>query len=66
MELAMSSAVQELIVRFEQLTEEERRDATREILRRAVPEGYGPLSDEDLVTIAEESFLEMDRREEAP
>lgn len=62
----MSSAVQEILARFEKLSEEERRDATREILRRTVPADYGPLSDDALAELADEIFVELDKREATP
>jgi hypothetical protein len=59
----MTTAVRHLIDSFEQLSTSEQREAVREILRRSMSEPLAPLSDDALSEIAEESFLEFDRRE---
>jgi DNA-directed RNA polymerase specialized sigma54-like protein len=61
----MTTAVKHLIESFEQLSTNEKREAVREILQRSVNEPHEPLSDDALIEIAEESFLELDRREAA-
>ena len=59
----MTTAVKQLIESFEQLSTNEQHQAVRELLRRSMEPSYGPLSDEALNEIAEESFLELDQRE---
>ena len=59
----MTTAVKQLIESFEQLSTSEQRQAVKELLRRSMEPSYGPLSDEALTEIAEESFLELDQRE---
>jgi hypothetical protein len=61
----MTTAVKRLLASFEALSESEQREAALELLKRALPESYGPLPDEALVEIAEQSFLEYDAREAA-
>jgi hypothetical protein len=59
----MTTAVKHLIESFDRLSTIEKREAIREILRRSMNEPHEPLSDDALVEIAEESFLELDRQE---
>jgi len=59
----MTTAVQELISRFDQLNEQEQREAAREILLRTSRLESPPLTDEELTALADERFLELDRRE---
>jgi hypothetical protein len=61
----MSAAVQVLLEAFDRLSEDERRDALIEILKRAGQIDYPPLSDEALAQIADESFQEYDAHEAA-
>ena len=71
----MSESVQEILNAFDRLPESERLEALSEILKRTRddaigelnPESTGPLSDEDeeLVRLAEMTFLELDAREAA-
>jgi hypothetical protein len=59
----MTIAVQEILDRFNGLTEPEQREAAREILRR-VPSGErSTISDDELTSLADELFLELDHRE---
>ena len=59
----MTAKVQEILHSFEQLGEEDKRDLFSELLRRSAEIDLPPLSDEDLVNIAEARFLELDREE---
>ena len=61
----MSIAVKGLLEAFERLSEPERREALDELLQWSIETGYGPLDEESMNRIAEESFLEYDRREDA-
>jgi hypothetical protein len=71
----MSEAVQELLRSFDSLPETEQREAYSEILKRArdivasspTHDGSPPLceEDEELVHLAEMTFLELDAREAA-
>jgi NADH:ubiquinone oxidoreductase subunit E len=59
----MTVAVQEVIHSFEALTGNEKRQATIELLRRIVDDGSGSLTDDDLSSVADELFVELDKRE---
>jgi hypothetical protein len=60
---AMTTAVKELLSRFERLSEEEQQAAAQVILQRAAQMDAPQLSDEQLVALAEGTFLEFDQRE---
>ncbi len=59
----MTTAVQSLLTNFDRLSEAEKRDAAREILRRTARWDSPSLTDEELTAIADETFLELDRQE---
>ena len=61
----MTQAVEQLLATFDGLTEAEKHVAAVEVLRRASPAEDEPLTDEALVAIADELFLELDRQEAA-
>ena len=61
----MSTVVGELLAKFDALPEADKQEAAAELLRRAMKLSYGPLPDEALVELAEQSFLEHDAREAA-
>ena len=61
----MTSPVTHILESFDRLSEQERREALVALLRRAGTMDYGPLDDETLCRIADEAFLEYDRREAA-
>jgi hypothetical protein len=61
----MSTTVQEILDSFERLPEGEKRELAAEIIRRTAHLELPPLTDEDLILIAEELFLELDKREPA-
>jgi hypothetical protein len=59
----MSTAVRSLLATFDALSEAEQQEAAAELLKRTAHLDYGPLPDEALVELAEQSFLEHDARE---
>lgn len=59
----MSTSAQNLLDSFDLLPEEEKREVAYEIIRRVLSLDLPPLSNDELVSGAEEIFLEMDRRE---
>jgi hypothetical protein len=61
----MTTAVKHLLESFQRLSTNEQHEAMREILRRNLAQPYGPLTDEALAEIADESFLDLDQREAA-
>ena len=61
----MTSTVQTFLESFQRLTEDERREATREILHLTTEVDNGLLDDEAFDRLAEEAFLEYDVREAA-
>ena len=60
----MTTAVKELLSYFERLTAKDQNEAVREILRRTANEGYPPLTDDELCAVADDLFLELDRRDD--
>ena len=62
----MTTAVHSLLSAFDRLSENEKLDATREILRRSAQLDSPALTDEELTAVADETFLELDRRELTP
>ncbi|MBI2564280.1 MAG: hypothetical protein HYW08_18235 [candidate division NC10 bacterium] len=48
---------------FDSLPEPERQEVMREILRRTALAKHGPLEDAELLALADEVFLELDRGE---
>lgn len=59
----MSTSAQNIIDSFEQLPESEKLQVASEIIRRTARLKLPPLSDEELTIVAEELFLELDKRE---
>ena len=59
----MTAALKQLFETFDALSDAERQQATRELLRRALQNAPAEVCDEDLVMAAEELFLELDARE---
>jgi hypothetical protein len=59
----MSTSGQNLLDSFDLLPKEEKREVAYEIIRRALNLDLPPLSYDELVSSAEEIFLELDRRE---
>lgn len=62
----MTAAVLNFVLQFDQLSDDDQREATREILRRAKCARGLPLSDAGLTILADELFLEMDQQEANP
>ena len=58
----MGTPAQNVIDTFDELPDSEKRDDAAAILRRTLEIEF-PLSDEELTLSAEETFLELDRRE---
>jgi hypothetical protein len=61
--MAMTTQVRTILESFDMLPEVEKRELATEILRRSVMLDVPPLTDQELVVAAEETFLELDRRE---
>jgi hypothetical protein len=59
----MGTPAENLINTFDGLPEPEKREVAAAILRRTAEMEFGSLSDDELVINAEETFLELDRRE---
>ena len=59
----MSTASQQFISGFNALPLPEQREIAAEILRKAATWEHPPLSDDDLIRLADETFLELARRE---
>jgi len=59
----MTTQVRTILESFDMLPEVEKRELATEILRRSVMLDVPPLTDQELVVAAEETFLELDRRE---
>jgi len=59
----VTTRVQQILQSFEHLSEEDKRQILRELLRRSVTLDAPPLSEEQLVRAAEDLFLQVDRSE---
>ena len=59
----MGTPAENVIATFEELPDAEKREVAAAILRRSLEIEFPPLSDNELVLSAEETFLELDRRE---
>ena len=59
----MGTPAQNIIDTFDGLPDSEKREVAAAILRRTAEMEFGSLSDDELVLSAEETFLELDRRE---
>jgi hypothetical protein len=59
----MSTSVENILDSIERLSDFEKRELLSEIMRRTVSLDVPSLTDEELMLIAEESFLELDKRE---
>lgn len=59
----MSTTSQQFISGFDALPLVEQREVAAEILRKAANWDSPPLSEDDLARLADEVFLELDRRE---
>ena len=61
----MTATLKGFLKKFDQLNEREKIQAGQEIVRRLGNLDYAPLTDEELVQIAEEAFLRLDEEEQA-
>jgi hypothetical protein len=61
----MGTPAENLIATFEQLPDAEKQEVASAILRRTLQIEFPSVSDAELVLSAEETFLELDRREAA-
>jgi hypothetical protein len=59
----MTSQVRTILDSFDMLSAADKRELAAEIIRRSQMLDGPPLTDEQLVGAAEETFLELDRRE---
>lgn len=59
----METPAENLMARFEQLPDTEKREVASAILRRTLKMSFPPVTDKELVLSTEETFLELDRRE---
>jgi len=59
----MSTSVKDILHSFELLSENEKKELASEIVRRTAKFDLPPLTDEDIISCADELFLELDRRE---
>ena len=59
----MTTQVQEILHSFERLGDEDKRELVPELFRRSAAIDIPPLSDEQLLSVAEEVFLQLDRDE---
>jgi hypothetical protein len=61
----MSTDSKQLITSFDALSIVEQREVMAELLRKSAQWDTPPLSDDELVRLADEVFLELDRHEAA-
>lgn len=61
----MTRTVAELLDTFAHLPDEEKREVASAILRRVRDFSFEPPADNELISAAEDVFLELDRREDA-
>jgi hypothetical protein len=59
----MGTPAENVIATFDRLPETEKQEVAAAILRRTLQIDFPPISDNELVLSAEETFLELDRRE---
>ena len=59
----MGTPAENVIATFDQLLDAEKQEVAAAILRRTLRIDFPPVSDDELVLSAEETFLELDRRE---
>jgi hypothetical protein len=59
----MTETVQHLLNSFDALSESERHEAAVQLLRRVLRDAPATVSDETLVSAADELFVELDARE---
>ena len=59
----MTTEAQNILRSFDMLPDSDKQEVALEILRRSLDVELPPLSDEQLLRIAEERFLDLDRSE---
>lgn len=59
----MGTPAENVIATFDRLPDEEKQAVATAILRRTLQIDFPPVSDDELVLSAEETFLQLDRRE---
>lgn len=59
----MTGTAKKLLDAFESLPEAERHEVAREILRLTALTQHGPLTDDELLILADEVLLDLDRNE---
>ena len=59
----MGTPAENVIATFDQLPDAEKQEVAAAILRRTLRIDFPPVSDDELVLSAEDTFLELDRRE---
>jgi hypothetical protein len=62
----MGNAARRLLEAFEALPAEEQREVQAELLRREIEAPYSPVSDDELVAVADEVFVMYDEEESGP
>ena len=61
----MTSGAKTVLEAFDRLSVEERREVARELLRRSGLDPHEAPTDDELVQVADEAFLELERHESA-
>lgn len=59
----MSTVAQDMLHQFDALPRADQLAVYEAIARKVVPDDYGPLSDDDLTTIAGQTFALLDEQE---
>ena len=60
----MTKAARRLIETFESLPDDDKRVVTIAILRQSAVEEHAPVDEAELILVADQVFLDLDRREE--
>ena len=59
----MNATARHLLESFDHLADAEKKELATEILRRTLQLDYSPITDDELISLAEERFLEMEKDE---
>jgi hypothetical protein len=59
----MTRSVENILYSFELLSKNEKIELASEIMRRTAKSGFPPLTDDELVCLADEVFCELDKIE---
>jgi hypothetical protein len=62
-EICVTTQMQVVLTSFEQLAENEKKELAAEIVRRSLNLDWGPLTDEELTSIADDLFVALDHEE---